>query len=126
MWMEAGAVALGAAGGALLRWWLAVLLNSLHISIQTGTLAANWLGALLMGLCLGFFLSRPELPPHWRLLVLTGFLGGLTTFSTFSAEAVAMLQQQRYTLLLFHIGLHVLGSLALTALGLWLTKVFKP
>ncbi len=112
------AISLGAALGALLRWALAVGLNHLLPTLPLGTLVANLVGGYLIGLALALFAQAPELPPEWRLFVITGFLGGLTTFSTFSAEAVAALQQGRLAWAAATISTHVLGSLGLTLLGL--------
>lgn len=111
-------VGLGAAVGAVLRWLLSLSLNALFPALPPGTLVANLLGAYLIGVALGVFAAMPEWSPAWRLLVVTGFLGGLTTFSTFSAESVALLQQGRWGWALLHLGSHLAGSLALTALGL--------
>lgn len=112
------AVAGGAAAGALLRWWLGLALNAAWPHLPLGTLAANWIGGYLIGLAVGVFLHQPGLGPEWRLLVITGLLGGLTTFSSFSIEIVTLLQQGRWLWGLGAIGLHVGGSLALTGLGL--------
>ncbi len=108
----------GAGCGAVLRWVMGVWLNPVFPSLPLGTLAANLVGGLLVGLAGAFFAQRTGIAPEWRLLVITGFLGGLTTFSTFSAEVVAMLGRQEYGWALGTAGLHLLGSLALTALGL--------
>jgi CrcB protein len=112
------AIGVGAAVGAWLRWILGVALNSAFPSIPPGTLAANLIGAYVIGVAIAYFSRSPELAPEWRLLITTGFCGGLTTFSTFSAEIAALFQQQRYGLLLSAIALHVCGSLALTLLGI--------
>jgi fluoride exporter len=116
------AICLGASTGALARWQLGLWLNSAAsasaTSIALGTLAANWIGGYLVGVCLGVFQALPQLDPVWRLALVTGFLGALTTFSSFSAELVAMLQQQRYALALGTASVHLLGSLALTVAGL--------
>ena len=93
-------------------------LNALFPAIPPGTLLANLLGGYLIGLALAFFAAHPGLSPEWRLLVVTGFLGGLTTFSTFSAEIIQLLQQQRPGTALAAMALHVAGSLLMTALGL--------
>ncbi|WP_114466012.1 fluoride efflux transporter CrcB [Pseudorhodoferax soli] len=111
------AVCAGACVGALGRWGLALWLNA-HGPMPLGTLAANLIGGYLIGLCIGWFEAMPALAPVWRLALVTGFLGALTTFSSFSAEVVLMLQQQRYGLALMTAGVHLLGSLALTAAGL--------
>ena len=112
------AISLGASVGALSRWQLSLWLNQGHAVLPWGTLAANWIGAWLVGVAVVFFQGQTQLDPAWRLAIITGFLGGLTTFSTFSAEVVAMLQHARYALALGTASLHVLGSLALTVLGM--------
>jgi CrcB protein len=112
------AISLGAAAGALLRWELGTRLNSLFPSIPPGTLAANLVGGYLIGIAIAYFAQHPGLAPEWRLLIITGFLGGLTTFSTFSAEVVTLLQQQRIVMACGAIALHVAGSLAMTLLGI--------
>ncbi|PWV60599.1 fluoride efflux transporter CrcB [Plasticicumulans acidivorans] len=112
------AIGSGAAGGAWLRWLLGLWLNALFPTVPLGTLAANWLGGLLMGVALGLFQLWPGLAPELRLGVTTGFLGGLTTFSTFSAEIVTLLLRGEIGWGLGAIALHVGGSLAMTALGL--------
>ena len=116
------AVCVGASLGALLRWglglWLAPVGAAGHV-MPLGTLAANLIGGYLVGVCVGVFQALPQLDPVWRLALVTGFLGALTTFSSFSAEVVAMLQQARYALALGTAGLHLAGSLLLTLAGLW-------
>ncbi len=115
------AICIGACAGALARWQLGLWLNPIAISgtvLPWGTLAANLIGGYLVGVCVAVFQAMPELDPTWRLLLVTGFLGALTTFSSFSAEVVAMLGQQRYALALGTAGLHLLGSLALTVIGM--------
>lgn len=112
------AVATGAALGALLRWALALRLNPLGGSLPLGTLVANLAGGYAIGLVLGWLAQHPELSPQWRLFLVTGLLGGLTTFSTFSAEVVQQLEQGRYAWALATASVHLFGSLALTALGL--------
>lgn len=118
MWTSILAISLGAALGALLRWQLAVWLNALVPNLPPGTLVANLLGGFLMGLALALFAARPELGPEWRLLVITGFLGGLTTFSAFSGEVVLLLQEGKTAWALATITAHVVGSLLMTLLGL--------
>ncbi|CAG2127015.1 Putative fluoride ion transporter CrcB [Cupriavidus yeoncheonensis] len=113
------AVGVGAALGAWLRWGFSVIWNALNPALPYGTLAANLLGGYLIGLAVGFFDSHPGLPPEWRLLAITGFLGGLTTFSTFSSEALANLMSGDYGWALLHVASHLGGSLLLAALGLW-------
>ncbi|RZS85796.1 fluoride efflux transporter CrcB [Pigmentiphaga kullae] len=112
------AIAIGAAVGALLRWVLGLGLNALLPAMPPGTLAANLIGAYIIGLAVAYFASNPALPPHWRLLIITGFCGGLTTFSTFSAELVALIQQQRLGWVAATILVHVGGSVAMTLLGI--------
>jgi fluoride exporter len=112
------AIAIGAALGAIVRWLLALGLNGLFPTLPPGTLAANLIGGYLIGLALGVFAQHPEVPSHWRLFVVTGFLGGLTTFSAFSAEVTHLLQQGRLLWAGATISAHVAGSLAATLLGL--------
>jgi len=125
MWKPILAIAFGGSLGAVLRWWLGLALNAYFPAIPPGTLAANLIGGYLIGVALEFFLQHALLPAEWRLFVITGFLGGLTTFSTFSGEAVELLIEQRYGWAVMLIGSHLLGSLAMTVLGLhtmrWLT-----
>ena len=111
-------VCAGASIGALLRWFLAGRFNPLSPALPAGTLAANLIGGYLVGVAIAFFAAMPELPPQWRLFVITGILGGLTTFSTFSAEVVTQLQQGRPGWALATAFAHLAGSLALTALGI--------
>jgi CrcB protein len=117
------AIALGATLGAWARWGLSVWLNSLHHSVPVGTLVANLIGGYVIGLAVAVFAQAPHLAPEWRLFVITGLLGGLTTFSTFSAETVELLQRQNYAWAFGVIALHLFGSLAMTGLGLWTVKV---
>ncbi|OVZ65381.1 fluoride ion transporter CrcB [Pigmentiphaga sp. NML030171] len=112
------AIAVGAAVGALLRWVMGLGLNALLPAMPPGTLAANLIGAYIIGLAVAYFAGNPALPPHWRLLIITGFCGGLTTFSTFSAELVALIQQQRLGWVAATILVHVGGSVAMTLLGI--------
>lgn len=111
------AISIGAALGAVLRWLLAVRFNPLWTPLPLGTLAANLVGGYLIGLALGWLGHHPELPPQARLFIVTGFLGGLTTFSTFSAEVVDHLQAGRIGPALVVSVAHVAGSLVLTAVG---------
>ncbi|TFW30309.1 fluoride efflux transporter CrcB [Massilia arenosa] len=111
------AVGLGAAFGAWLRWGLSLWLTQFHAHINFGTVAANLTGGYLVGLALGFFGSHPHIPPEWRLFAITGFLGGLTTFSTFSGESVLLLQRGQYGWALAHILLHLAGSILFCVAG---------
>lgn len=111
------AICLGACAGALARWGLSLWLNPGGL-IPWGTLAANLIGGYLVGICVAVFNNLPALDPAWRLALVTGFLGALTTFSSFSAEVVGMLQLQRHALALGTAAVHLLGSLMLTVLGL--------
>ena len=116
------AVASGAALGACIRWGLGLALNGIQPALPLGTLAANLIGGYLVGVAIAWFAQHPELSPAWRLFAITGFLGGLTTFSTFSAEVVALLQQGRVGMALATSGLHLAGSLLATGAG-WATVV---
>ncbi|MDQ3059820.1 MAG: fluoride efflux transporter CrcB [Pseudomonadota bacterium] len=111
------AISIGASLGALSRWGLALWLTPGGV-IPWGTLAANLIGGYLIGLAIAVFQSMPQLDPLWRMLLVTGFLGGLTTFSTFSAEVVTYLMQERYGLAAGTALVHVLGSLLMTVLGI--------
>lgn len=116
------AVMLGAAAGALLRWWLGMWLNELFPAIPPGTLASNLVAAFLIGISVELFTQNAALAPELRLLIITGFLGGLSTYSTFSAEVVALLQAREYAWALVASSLHLFGSLALTILGIVVTR----
>ena len=117
------AVFIGAGLGALLRWALGTRLNHLLPNLPLGTLAANLLGGLLIGVVLAWLGRHPGLPPELRLFLVTGFLGGLTTFSTFSAEVVSLLARGDYLWGLGTAAAHLLGSLTLTALGMALAHL---
>ena len=120
------AICVGACLGALARWQLGLWLNPSTSDagiFPWGTLAANLIGGYLIGLCMGIFQNLPQIDPEWRLLCITGFLGALTTFSTFSAEVVGMLQQGRLLLALSTASVHLIGSLLLTYLGLYTVKL---
>lgn len=121
--MESGAmgviaVGAGAATGAWLRWALGRALNGVVPELPLGTLAANLIGGYLIGVAIAWFERNHALPPEARLFIITGFLGGLTTFSTFSAETVTLLLRAQYGWFAGIVGAHVLGSLALTVLGI--------
>lgn len=117
---EALAVMAGAALGALVRWQLGLWLNARHAHLPLGTLAVNVVGGLLIGMAL-VGLARDD-QQLWRLLLVTGFLGGLTTFSAFSAESLLLLQRGQAGWALAHAALHVLGALGAAALGAWLAR----
>ena len=112
------AICLGACAGALLRWRLGLWLSTPGTLLPWGTLAANLVGGYLVGVCVAAFQAVPQLDPTWRLLLITGFLGALTTFSSFSTEVVALLQQARYALAVGTAALHLFGSLLLTVVGI--------
>lgn len=116
------AVGMGGALGCWLRWWLAVAFNPLFPTLPLGTLAANLAGGFLMGVALGVFDHFQALPVEVRLLVATGFLGGLTTFSTFSAETVSLLLRQQYGWFAAHVGANLVGSIVMTITGLVLAR----
>lgn len=111
-------IGFGAGCGAVLRWALRLWLNSLFPAIPPGTLAANLIGGYVIGAAIAFFAALPELSPEWRLLVVTGFCGGLTTFSTFSAETVTLLTRGEFTLAAMEVCVHVGGSLIATLAGM--------
>lgn len=118
MWKSILAISTGAALGALLRWQLGLRLNSIFPTVPPGTLAANLIGAYVVGLAVAFFASFSALSPEWRLLVITGFCGGLTTFSTFSAELTTLLQEGRISWALGAVAAHVVGSVLMTLAGI--------
>lgn len=126
MLLSITAIAVGAALGALLRWYLATRLNQLFPQLPPGTLAANLLGGYLIGIAMAVFFAMPSLSPEWRLLTVTGFLGGLTTFSTFSAEVVTALMEGRAFWAISTVATHVLGGIVMTLLGVGTVRVFKP
>ena len=112
------AIGLGAATGAWLRWGLGLWLNPVFPTVPLGTLAANLVGGFLMGMAMQFLLEHAILPPEMRLAITTGFLGGLTTFSTFSAETVTLLLREEYLWTLVIVMTHVIGSVTMTMLGI--------
>lgn len=126
MLFSIASICAGASLGALLRWFLAGRFNPMHPLLPPGTLAANLIGGYLVGVAVALFAALPGLSPQWRLFVITGFLGGLTTFSTFSAEVVAQLQQGRPGWALATAALHLVGSLALTVLGIATVGWLRP
>jgi fluoride exporter len=124
MWKAIVAISLGGSLGALLRWWLGMTLNPHFPVVPPGTLAANLIGAYVVGMAMAFFATYTAVAPEWRLFVITGFCGGLTTFSTFSAELVTLMQHGRAAWALGAATAHLLGSIIMTFAGigtvLWL------
>ena len=116
------AVFIGGGTGSVLRWFLGMKLNPLHHAIPIGTLTANLAGAFIIGMGLAWFNRMTHIDPLWKLLVTTGFCGGLTTFSTFSAEVVFLLQDGRAGWALLNVAMNLLGSFAMTALAFWLVS----
>ena len=119
------AIAIGASAGALLRWYLANRLNASFPELPPGTLVANILGAYLIGIAIAVFLAFPALSPQWRLLTVTGFLGGLTTFSTFSAEVVTAILEGRRLWAVSTAAAHVLGSVLMTLCGVGTVRLVR-
>lgn len=119
------AVGVGAALGAWLRWALGMFLNPMFPTLPFGTLAANLIGGYLIGIAVELFVHHSGVPPEVRLFVITGFLGGLTTFSTFSAEAVGLLSRQQYAWAGALMIMHVAGSIAMTVLGILTVKALQ-
>lgn len=118
MWKSIVSISIGASLGALLRWWLGTHLNSLFPTIPPGTLVANFIGGYLIGVAIALFAAYTDLSAEWRLLIVTGFCGGLTTFSTFSAELVFLMQQGRLLATCAAIAAHVGGSIIMTFAGI--------
>ncbi|WBU48148.1 fluoride efflux transporter CrcB [Kosakonia pseudosacchari] len=114
------AVFIGGGTGSVARWMLSMKLNPAHQMIPVGTLTANLLGAFIIGMGLAWFNRMTHIDPVWKVLLTTGFCGGLTTFSTFSAEVVFLLQEGRINWALLNVAVNLLGSLAMTALAFWL------
>jgi CrcB protein len=121
-WSGFLAVGFGGAIGCWIRWMLGVLLNPIFPTLPLGTLAANLTGGLIMGCMMGVIEHFQTLPPEVRLFIMTGFLGGLTTFSTFSAEANTLLLRGQLMWFGAHVAVHLVGSLAMTILGIFLTR----
>ena len=114
------AVFIGGGTGSVARWLLSLKFNPRHHAIPLGTLTANLIGAFIIGAGLAWFNRLPQIDPVWKLLITTGFCGGLTTFSTFSAEVVFLLQAGKFSWALLNITVNLLGSFAMTALAFWL------
>ncbi|QXZ10387.1 fluoride efflux transporter CrcB [Comamonas sp. Y33R10-2] len=117
------AICVGASLGALSRWWLGLWLSA-GTGLPWGTLAANLIGGYLIGLCIALFQAMPQLDPVWKLAIITGFLGALTTFSSYSAEVIDLLQQQRLGAALGWAAIHLVGSLCMTYVGMLSWNVF--
>jgi fluoride exporter len=126
MWKPIVVVSVGGTLGCLLRWWLGMTFNALFPTIPPGTLTANLVGGYVIGLALACFSTYTSLPPEWRLFVMTVFCGGLTTFSTFSAEITVLLQQGRMLWALGAIATHVVGSILMTFAGIGTFMWLKP
>ncbi|AOK29023.1 camphor resistance protein CrcB [Burkholderia singularis] len=118
MFYSIAAIFVGAGLGALLRWFLSLGLNAIFPAIPLGTLASNLIGGYLIGVAIAVFSAKAGLPPEWRLFVITGFMGGLTTFSTYSAEVISHLTQGELGWALAVAALHLIGSFTLTWLGM--------
>ena len=125
MWKSIVAIFIGAGIGALFRWWLGAQLNRHFPLLPPGTLAANLIGGYVIGVAVAFFASMSALPVEWRLFVITGFCGGLTTFSTFSAELVTLLQQGRGLWTCLAMLAHLGGSVAMTFAGIATVALLK-
>jgi len=116
------AVGVGAVLGAWLRWGLGIALNPVFPTLPLGTLTANVVGGFIIGMAIEYFARHASVPPEVRLFLITGFLGALTTFSTFSAEAVMLLARDQYGWALAHVGAHLIGSLAATVAGIEIVR----
>ena len=125
MWLPIFSIFVGAGLGALLRSGFNYLTIGIASTIPMGTFISNMLGGYLVGIAVAFFGNNPSLSPEWRLFVITGFLGGLTTFSSFSAEVVAFIQRGELGWALGTAVLHLVGSLVLTLLGIWTFQSFR-
>lgn len=122
---QVAAVIVGGSLGCLLRWYLGVQLNALFPSLPPGTFAANMIGGYIIGVAMAFFAAYPGIDPAWRLLLITGFCGGLTTFSTFSAETYTMLAAGKVWTGLTEVAVHVIGSLLMTGLGVLTVRLIQ-
>lgn len=125
MLLSALAVGTGAFIGACVRWALGLGLNAFFPAIPLGTLVANLSGGFLAGVAAALFMQLPAIAPEWRLFVLTGFLGGLTTFSTFSVEVFALIAREQWWMAMGAASLHLLGSLLLTGLGFYTVYLLR-
>lgn len=116
------AVIVGGSVGCVIRWLLSVRLNALFPNLPPGTLLVNLIGGFIIGMALAWFIRQPQLNPVWKLLITTGLCGGMTTFSTFSAEVIALIQTGNYTWAMISVFTHVIGSLLMTFLGFALIR----
>lgn len=117
------AVLIGGGAGCLLRWLFAIKFNPLFPNLPLGTLLVNLLGGFIIGAALAWFIRHPQLDPAWKLLITTGLCGGLTTFSTFSAEIMTLLQTGKYFWAMASVSVHVIGSLLMTFAGFTLANL---
>lgn len=128
MWKAIVAVAVGAGSGGVLRWLLSLRLNAVWPNMPLGTLVSNLVAGYIVGVAVACFAQMPNLSPEWRLIIITGFCGGLSTFSTFSIEVVTAIERGAYSWALGMVTVHVLGSLLMTIAGLatvwWLRSVW--
>lgn len=122
--MQLVAIALGGALGALMRYWVSSWLNNAEHKLPLGTLACNTLGSLLMGVCFVLIMEKSRISPEMRPLLMVGFMGAFTTFSTFSLETVAMMQEGHVMSALIYILLSVLLCISALSAGLWITRLF--
>jgi CrcB protein len=125
MFASLAAISVGASLGAILRWSLSTRLNSMFPLLPPGTLVANLIGGYFIGVAIAYLGNHPGLPPQWRLFIVTGFMGGLTTFSTFSAEVVTHLTDGRVEWALASVAVHVAGSVGLTLLGIGTVSLLR-
>ena len=125
MFLSILAVGVGGALGSLLRWYLSLRLNGLFPNIPLGTLASNVIAGYVIGVAIAYFSRYPSMPIEWRLFVITGLMGGLSTFSTFSAEVVGHIQQGRAGWAIGEIGIHLAASLIMTVLGIATVARFR-
>lgn len=117
---QLSAIMIGGAVGCVIRWFFGIKLNSFIPSLPPGTLVVNLLGAFIIGAAMAYFMRHPQLDPAWKLLIVTGLCGGLTTFSTFSVEVFTLLQTGNYLWAITSVLVHVTGSLLMTAAGFYL------
>ncbi|WP_428945353.1 fluoride efflux transporter CrcB [Pantoea sp. FN060301] len=117
------AIMIGGAAGCVIRWLVGVRLNALFPNLPPGTLVVNLLGGFIIGGAMLFFLRHPQLDPAWKLLIMTGLCGGMTTFSTFSLEIMSLLQSGSYLWAMASVLIHVVGSVLMAFAGFWLMSL---